>query len=108
MIRTNEIPTVLRKRQIEKKLAQICEEHDVVFLAIFGSFVRGEKKRGSDLDIAIKYAEGVRKSLFDLVELQQRLASLFGRKVDIGEYDVINPYIIGDIEKEMKVIYEKG
>ena len=108
MIRTSGLPTVLRKRQIEEKLARICEEHDVVFLAIFGSFVRGEQKRGSDLDIAMKYAEGVRKSLFDLVELKERLEALFNRKVDIGEFDVINPYIVGDIEREMKVIYEKG
>ena len=107
MIRTSGLPTVLRKRQIEEKLARICEEHDVVFLAIFGSFVRGEQKRGSDLDIAMKYAEGVRKSLFDLVELKERLEALFNRKVDIGEFDVINPYIVGDIEREMKVIYEK-
>ena len=107
MIKTSELPQVLRKPKIEDNLVRICEENNVVFLAIFGSFVRGEKKRGSDLDIAIKYAEGVRKSLFDLVELQQRLASLFGRKVDMGEFDFINPHIVEAVKREMKVIYEK-
>jgi len=108
MIRTSELPQVLRKKQIEGKLGKICEEHNVVFLAIFGSFIRGEQKKGSDLDIAIKYAEGVRKSLFDLVDLKETLEALFNRKVDIGEFDAINPYIVGDIQREMKIIYEKG
>lgn len=108
MLAVNQIPQALRKKGIGERLASICRENDVVFLAIFGSFVKGEQKKGSDLDIAIKYAEGVRKSLFDLVDLKNSLEALFNRKVDVGEFDTINPHIIENVEREMKIIYEKG
>ena len=55
MTKTKNIPAPLRKRGIEQKLAEICQSNDVTFMAIFGSYVRGEQKRGSDLDIAIEY-----------------------------------------------------
>jgi predicted nucleotidyltransferase len=107
VIEVKNIPPSLRKEKISEKLAKICEKNDVVFMAIFGSYVRGEQKKRSDIDIAIKYAEGEKKSLFDLVELQERLRKLFSRKVDLGELDSISPYIIDYVKKEMKVIYER-
>jgi predicted nucleotidyltransferase len=107
MVQFGNIPTTLRKKGLETKLLKVCQENDVVFMGIFGSFVRGEQKRGSDVDIAFRYRKGARKSLFDLVELQLTLTRIFGRKVDLGEFDCINPYIIEDVKKQMKVIYEE-
>jgi len=101
------LPAPLRKKGIAEKLARVCEQNDITLMAIFGSFVRGEQKKRSDIDIAIRYADGKPKSLFDLVELQEKLKSLFGRKVDLGELDTISPYVIDYVRKEMKVIYEK-
>jgi len=107
MIEVKNIPAQIRKKGLGERLAEICEKNGIVFMAIFGSFVRGEQKRGSDIDIAIRYADGERKSLFDLVELQERLKRLFGRKVDVGELDSISPYVIDYVKKEMRIIYEK-
>lgn len=107
MIEVKNIPAQIRKKGLVERLAEICEGNDIVFMALFGSFVRGEQKRGSDIDIAIRYAAGERKSLFDLVELQEKLKRLFGRKVDVGELDSISPYVIDYVKKEMRIIYEK-
>ena len=101
------MPVPIKQKGMEEKLVKICEANDIVFMAIFGSFVRGEQKKKSDIDIAIKYADGKRKSLFDLVELEEKLKRLFGRKVDLGELDSISPYVIDYVKKDMKVIYEK-
>jgi predicted nucleotidyltransferase len=35
----------IEENGLEEKLVKTCEENDIVFLAIFGSFVRGEQKR---------------------------------------------------------------
>jgi predicted nucleotidyltransferase len=107
MVKIKNLPAPIKKKGIEEKLVKICKENNVVFMAIFGSFVRGEQKKKSDIDIAIKYADGKRKSLFDLVELAEELKRLFGRKVDLGEFDSISPYVIDYVKKEMKIIYEK-
>jgi predicted nucleotidyltransferase len=84
MVQFGNIPTKLRKKGLEEKLLKVCHENDVVYMGIFGSYVRDEQKRGSDVDIAIKYRKGARKSLFDLVELQMTLSRMFGRKVDLA------------------------
>jgi hypothetical protein len=106
-IEVEKLPKVLKKRGLEEKLAKICRENDVVFLAVFGSFVRGEQNRKSDVDIAIEFDKSKGKTLLDLVRLEDELSKVFKRKVDLGIFSSLNPYIAEDVKKEMLVIYEK-
>jgi hypothetical protein len=76
-------------------------------MAVFGSFIRREQKKGSDIDVAIEFDKNSRKNLLDLVHLERDLGKIFKRKVDLGVFSSISPYIIDDVKKEMKVIYEK-
>jgi len=107
MMEVKNLPFPLRKRGIEEKLAKICEENDVTFLAIFGSFVRGEQRKKSDIDIAIEFDKSKSKSLLDLVRLEYELTKIFKRKVDLGIFSSISPYIIEDVKNEMHIVYEK-
>ena len=106
-IEVEKLPKVLKKRGLEEKLAKICRENDVVFLAVFGSFVRGEQNRKSDVDIAIEFDESKRKTLLDLVRLEDELSKVFKRKVDLGIFSSLNPYVVEDVRREMRIIYEK-
>jgi hypothetical protein len=106
-IEIQNLPKELRRRGLEKKLAEICRRNDIVFMAIFGSFVRGEQNRKSDIDIAIEFERNSEKSLLDLVRIENELKRVFKRKVDLGIFSSLNPYIIEDVKKEMRIIYEK-
>ena len=101
------LPKVLQRRGLREKLAEICEGNDIVFMAVFGSFVRGEQNKKSDIDIAIEFDKEKGKSLFDLVHLENELENVFKRKVDLGIFSSLSPYVIEDVRKEMRVIYEK-
>jgi len=92
---------------LEEKLAEICERNDIVFMAIFGSFVRGEQNKKSDIDVAIEFDKNKGKSLLDLVHVEDELSKIFKRKVDLGIFSSINPYLVEYVKKEMQVIYEK-
>lgn len=107
MMEIKNLPPQLRKKGLEEKLVKTCEENDIVFLAIFGSFVRGEQKGKSDVDIAIEFDKNKPKSLLDLVHVENELSKVFKRKVDLGIFSSINPYIIDEVKKEMRIIYEK-
>jgi hypothetical protein len=107
MTNPQNIPAKLRKKDLSEKIEAACEKNDVTFMAIFGSYSRGEQRRGSDLDIAIEYQKGKKKSLFDLVDLEEDLSRIFGKKVDLGIFHSLNRHVIGQVKKEMKVIYEK-
>jgi len=101
------LPEELRREGLEEKLAEICQKNDIVFMAIFGSFVRGEQNRKSDIDIAIEFERNSGKSLLDLVRIENELRRVFKRKVDLGIFSSLNPYIVEDVKKEMRVVYEK-
>lgn len=101
------LPRQLRKKGLEERLVKICEENGIVFMAIFGSFVRGKQNKKSDIDLAIEFDKNKPKSLFDLVHVENELSKIFKRKVDLGIFSSLNPHIIGDVKKEMRIIYEK-
>ncbi|MEM4727850.1 MAG: nucleotidyltransferase family protein [Candidatus Bathyarchaeia archaeon] len=106
-IEIQSLPKELRKKGLEEKLSEVCEKNDIVFIAVFGSFVRGEHRPESDIDVAIEFDKNSKKSLFDLLKVEEELSKIFRRKVDLGIFSSINPYVIDDIRREMKVIYEK-
>ena len=73
-------------------------------IAIFGSYARDEANPESDVDILVEFCD--RKSLLDLVGIEQELADALGLNVDLLTEKSISPYLIDRIKREMKVIYE--
>jgi len=106
-IEIGNLPEELRKKGLKEKLAEICEKNDIVFMAVFGSFVRGEQNKKSDIDVAIEFDKDKGKSLLDLVRIEDELTKIFKRKVDLGIFSSLNPYLIEDVKREMQIIYEK-
>jgi hypothetical protein len=106
-IQIQKLPKMLRKKGLDKKLVEICTKNDVVFLAVFGSFVRGEQNSKSDVDIAIEFDKNKRKSLLDLLRLEEELSKVFRKKVDLGVFSSLSPFVAEDVKREMLVIYEK-
>ena len=76
---------------LKKKAVPILKDAGVKRSSLFGSVVRGEEKRGSDIDMLIEPPRGM--SLFGFVDLQQKLEKAIGRKVDLGEYSTLKPRI---------------
>jgi predicted nucleotidyltransferase len=98
-IEIQNLPEELRRKDLEKKLAEICRKNGIAFMAIFGSFARGEQNRKSDIDIAIEFEQNSEKSLLDLIRIENELRKVFKRKVDLGIFSSLNPYIIEDVKK---------
>jgi len=87
---------------IKKKIIPILESHGVKKAALFGSCVRGEMKKGSDIDILVQMTDDV--SLLGFVGVKLELEEALGRKVDLVEYDTIKPLIKDRILNEQVVI----
>ena len=88
------------------RLIDICRQNDVSMVGVFGSMVRGEAKKKSDIDLIIRFSK--RKSLLAVVRLERELSEALGRKVDLLTEGVISPHLREQILKEMQVVYEKG
>ena len=88
---------------IKKGIKKILLKHGVKKIAIFGSYARGEAKRGSDIDIIVEFSK--RKSILDIVGIEQELSDNLGITVDLLTEKSISPYLIDSIRKEMIQIY---
>jgi len=73
------IKNVLNIIQKHKKFLE--ENYKVKEIGIFGSFVRGEIKRGSDIDILIDFYEV--PDLLEFIRLESYLQKILKRKVDL-------------------------
>jgi len=54
---------------------------DPIKVGIFGSFARGDNKKGSDIDILVEFKEA--PSLLTLIKLENDLSEILGIKVDL-------------------------
>lgn len=81
----------LQVDQIKGKVLPILKMGGVTRSAIFGSYVRGDNKEDSDIDILVDLPRG--KTLFDLVDLQMKLGEVLGRKIDVVTYNSLHPLL---------------
>ena len=74
-------------------------KYNVKEIAIFGSFVRGQQKKTSDIDILVEFGKPI--GFFKFLELEEHLSKLLGAKVDLVSKKALKPYIGQHILKEM-------
>ena len=91
--------------EVKRRIIPILRRYGVVKAAIFGSFVRGEAKEDSDLDLLVEFKG--EKSLIDLAGLKIELEETLGISVDVLTYDSLHPLLKDRILREQEVIYEE-
>lgn len=96
--------TAKEREELFLKISSFLKQYGATKVSVFGSYVRGEEKLESDIDVLVEFAE--RKSLLNLVEIELELSDYLGIKVDLLTEKSISPYLIDDIKKEARVISE--
>ena len=69
----------------EREMAEYCRKWGIERLELFGSVLRDDFNAASDIDVLVTFAPGARRSMFDLVHMQDELEQLSGRHVDLVE-----------------------
>ena len=70
-------------------VAEFCRRWKIIELALFGSVLRDDFRSDSDVDVLVTFAPDARPTLFDLVHMEDELASIMCRKVDIVERSAV-------------------
>ncbi len=89
---------VKRIIKIKRKIMPILNRYGVRKAGIFGSVVRGETKKNSDIDILVEIKKDI--SLLDFIGMKQEIADILKLKVDLVEYTTIKPLLKDRILKE--------
>lgn len=66
---------------LREKLPELRARYSVRLLGLFGSYVRGEQKAQSDLDMLVEFERT--PTLFEFAELEEYLTALLGVKVEL-------------------------
>lgn len=88
------------KHKIQLLKPHLKEEFGVSEIGVFGSWVKGTQRRGSDVDILVSFDRSI--TLFGLYDLQDFLQKKIRRKVDVvvkeGLKESIGNYILKEVE----------
>jgi hypothetical protein len=71
----------------------LSKKYKVKEIGVFGSYVRGEQKKQSDLDILVEFEETANLSLLDFIRVENYLSDVLGIKVDLVEKHTLKPRI---------------
>ena len=94
------------KIQIPKKrIAEFCRRHQIHKLSLFGSVLRDDFDRGSDVDVLVEFKPGTRIGLIRLTALEFELSEILGYKVDLNTPGFISKYFRDQILAEREVQY---
>lgn len=100
-----------KKPEVDRRqIRNLCRKHHIQRLALFGSILRDDFGPDSDVDILIDPEPGYLRTLAERVAVEDALAKLFNRTIDLVKRHVIessaNEIRKRSILSTAKVIYE--
>jgi predicted nucleotidyltransferase len=100
----------MAKIQVEipkEEIAAFCKRNHIRKFSLFGSVLRDDFRPESDIDVLVEFDTDAKISLFDLIDMEEELASILGRKVDLIEASALrNPFRRYEILRTQQVIYD--
>lgn len=93
-------------RVLRRELPRLSKQYRIQSLGVFGSFVRGEQKRHSDLDVLVEYLET--PSVSEMLVLEDHLSSLLGIKIDLLQLKMLKPYLGRHIARQVIWLQKDG
>ena len=99
----------LMSKDLKQKIVEAVETSPyrdyIQSISIFGSYLHGDQKSDSDIDLIVLLKSGI--GLFEFVGIQQDFEKKLGRKVDLVTPDGLSKYIRKEVLNEAKRVYEK-
>lgn len=88
-----------------EEIARLCRRHGIRRLSLFGSALRGEDARDSDVDLLVEFEPDVRIGYIGLAGIERELSALFGRSVDLRTPGELGPHLRERILREAETQY---
>ncbi len=90
------------RETLEKHREELKEKYKVREIGMLGSYVRGEQKDASDVDILVEFGGPV--GFFKFLELEEYLEGLLGARVDLVSKKALKPRTGSHILKEVIMV----
>jgi uncharacterized protein len=90
------------KDVLQEQKRYLHEKYHVVSLGVFGSYVRGDQRKTSDIDILVEFDSGI--GGFAFIKLKHEISDKLGKEVDLTIKKNLKPHIGKQILKEVVYI----
>jgi len=90
-----------------QQIAEFCRRHHIRKLSLFGSVLRDDFRPDSDIDVLVTFEPGQVVGL-RIVDIEDELAQLLGRRVDLVSEKYLNHRIRDRVLTAAEVQYAEG
>lgn len=92
------------KKEIKEKVKEAIEKSsfkkDIQKVSLFGSYLHGDAKETSDVDVLVEFTHDAHISLFDLVEIQCTMEDHIQKRVDLLTPDSLGKFFRDEVINE--------
>lgn len=89
------------------RIARFCERRHIRRLSPFGSVVRDDFGPDSDVDVLVQFEPGKTPG-WEFFTMQDELAEILGRKVDLNTPGFLSPYFRDRVLSQAETVYERA
>jgi predicted nucleotidyltransferase len=95
----------MSRQEIQNIILAYLMDYNPEVVGLFGSFVRNDASKSSDIDILVRFHESC--SLLQLIRIENELSDKLGIKVDlVTEGSLRNTRVKENIQKDLKIIFQ--
>ncbi|MBW4521022.1 MAG: nucleotidyltransferase domain-containing protein [Scytolyngbya sp. HA4215-MV1] len=105
---TTQMQTMLTDRChiTQLQIIDFCQRWHITEFTVFGSILRDDFRDDSDIDVLVTLTPNHGLNLFDWIDMQQELETLFNRRVDlVDKRGLKNPYRRAEIMNTCQIVY---
>jgi predicted nucleotidyltransferase len=104
MVETKKLNFERIKNILKEHKEELKAKYQIKEIGIFGSYVKGKCRKGSDLDVLVEFEEEADIDLLKFVNMENYLSDFLGLKVDLVEKSALKPRIGKHILKEVVLL----
>ena len=98
-MKDNKIYTIEEIKSILKEHNEFFENnYSVKNFLLFGSYAKNQQTSDSDIDLLVNFKQPI--DFFEFIDLQDYIASLFNKKIDLGTIGSLKEFVKDKILKE--------
>ncbi len=101
----------MSRQEIKKKVRDAIESEtlkdDILKVSLFGSYLHGDFREDSDIDVLIEFMPTARISFFNLARIKRHIEQFTQKPVDLLTPEAISRFFRDQIINEAETVYER-
>ena len=95
------------KKNLAEAVKQCSFKKDIKRVLLFGSYVKGNPRKDSDVDLSIEFYPSAKIGFFNFIGIKEEIEKFVGKHIDLLTPDALSEYFRKDVLRQAEIIYER-